>query len=103
MKIGKIIKKEWNLKCNLKWITNQANFICLEDLVDKIECCCDKEDMENALAKINHAIQGLKDAIQTKRAGKMTNSEDVKNYVNCHRSHGKRLRHHQICRRTSRN
>ena len=48
--------------------------------------------MENSRAKMNHAIQGLKDAIQTKNSGTGKTIQSGNNtYVNCHKAHGKKL------------
>ena len=48
--------------------------------------------MENSRAKMNHAIQGLKDAIQTKNSGTGKIIQSGNNtYVNCHKAHGKKL------------
>ena len=48
--------------------------------------------MENSRTKMNHAIQGLKDAIRCQNSGngKTIKSGD-KTYVNCHKAHGKKL------------
>ena len=68
------------------------DFVCLEEIERKIECSCDKIYMENSRTKMNHAIQGLKDAIRCQNSGngKTIKSGD-KTYVNCHKAHGKKL------------
>ena len=68
------------------------DFVCLEEIERKIACSCDKIDMENSRTKMNHAIQGLKDAIRCQNSGngKTIKSGD-KTYVNCHKAHGKKL------------
>ena len=56
------------------------------------DCSCDKIDMETARAKMNHAIQGLKEAIQSHNSGSGTTIKSGdKTYVNCHKAHGKKL------------
>ena len=68
------------------------DFVCLEEIERKINCNCDTIDKENSRSKMNHAIQGLKDAIRCQNSGngKTIKSGD-KTYVNCHKAHGKKL------------
>ena len=64
----------------------------MEEIERKIDCDCDKIDKENSRTKMNHAIQGLKDAIQSQNSEvvKTIKSGD-KTYINCHKAHGKKL------------
>ena len=70
------------------------DFVCMGDIEKKVECSCDKIDMENSRNKINSAIEGLKNAIQSQSKksgkGKVIQTGD-KTYVNCHKAHGRKL------------
>ena len=68
------------------------DFVCLEEIERKINCNCDTIDKENSRSKMNHAIKGLKDAIQSQNSGKgKTIKSGDKTYVNCHKAHGQKL------------
>ena len=68
------------------------DFVCLEEVERKINCSCDAIDKENSRLKMNHAIQGLKDAIQSQNSGAgKTIKSGNKTYVNCHKAHGHKL------------
>ena len=70
------------------------DFVCMGDIEKKVECSCDKIDMENSRNKINSAIEGLKNAIQSQSKksgkGKVIQTGD-KTYVNCYKAHGRKL------------
>ena len=56
------------------------------------DCSCDKIDIETSRTKMNHAIQGLKEAIQRHNSGNGTTIKSGdRTYVNCHKAHGKKL------------
>ena len=68
------------------------DFVCLEEIERKINCSCNAIDKENSRLKMNHAIQGLKDAIQSQNSGAgKTIKSGNKTYVNCHKAHGQKI------------
>merc|ERR1712016_238542 len=66
----------------------------MEEIEKKIDCSCDKIDKENSRNKINNAIEGLKNAIQSQSKksgkGKVIHTGD-KTFVNCHKAQGRKL------------
>ena len=68
------------------------DFICMDEIEKKIACSCDQIDKENSRTKINNAIEGLKEAIRCQRTGTgKTFQTDGKTFVNCHKTHGRKL------------
>jgi hypothetical protein len=96
------MKLKWRTSTpETKWIHHHSaprrvirNFLDMEEIEKKIDCSCDRIDKENSRNKINNAIEGLKNAIQTQskkpRKGKVIHQGD-KTYVNCHKAHGRKL------------
>ena len=66
--------------------------VCMGESGRRINCNCSPIEKEKSRAKINQAVQGLKDAIQTQTRGTgETIKSGNKTYVNCRKSHGQKL------------
>jgi biopolymer transport protein ExbB/TolQ len=72
------------------------NFIETEKKMHGEDCSCDKIDMETSRTKMNHAIQGLKEAIQRHNSGNGTTIKSGDRTLP-QSPRKETLRDHQIC------